>query len=323
MRKAQRSLVGALGLCLVLSGWGWAATTFPDRPITLIAPNPPGGTNDIQGRALAEAAKKFLPVPITIVNRPGGGGAVGISEVVQARPNGYTLAVGGLSPCVLIPLTAKLPYTGPGDFQPVIKLANIPLVLAAQAQSAWKTLPELLSHAKANPGKIRVGTAGISSLHHLHLETLKGKAGVDMTHVPFAGGAESTTALLGGHIEAVILPPSVIVGHVKAGKVRMLGVFDEKRHPMAPEVPTFREMGFDITQGNYALILAPKKTPEPVVTILHDALKKAIETDFFKKFAEEHGYLISYKGPEDLAKELEHDFAVFGEILKKLGLRKD
>ena len=276
------TLVVAIGLCLLLWNGGWAATTFPDRPITLIAPNPPGGTNDIQGRALAEAAKKFLPVPITIVNRPGGGGAVGISEVVQARPNGYTLAVGGLSPCVLIPLTAKLPYTGPGDFQPVIKLANIPLVLAAQAQSAWKCMPELLSHAKANPGKIRVGTAGISSLHHLHLETLKGKAGVDMTHVPFAGGAESTTALLGGHIEAVILPPSVIVGHVKAGKVRMLGVFDEKRHPMAPEVPTFREMGFDITQGNYALILAPKKTPEPVVTILHDALKNAASSCFLE-----------------------------------------
>lgn len=322
MRRTQQILVGALGLCLLLWSGGWAAT-FPDRAITLIAPNPPGGNTDIQGRALAEAAKKFLPVPITIVNRPGGGGAVGISEVVQARPNGYTLGIGALSQCILVPLTAKVPYKGPADFQPVIKLANTPLVLAVQAQSPWKTMPELLSHAKANPGKIRVGTAGIGSLHHLHLENLKGKAGVDMTHVPFAGGAESTAALLGAHIEAVILPPSVVVGHVKAGKVRMLGVFDEKRHPMAPEVPTFREMGFDITQGLYALILAPLKTPEPIVTILHDALKKAIETDFFRKFAEEYGYLIAYKGPDDLAKELAHDFAVLGEMVKKAGLRKE
>jgi tripartite-type tricarboxylate transporter receptor subunit TctC len=323
MGRTQQILIGALGLCLLLGSGGWAATSYPDRPITLIVPNPPGGTNDIQGRALAEAAKKFLPSPITIVNRPGGGGAVGISEAVQARPNGYTLAVGGLSSCILIPLTAKVPYKGPADFQPVIKIANIPLVLAVQAQSSWKTMPELLSHAKTSPGKIRAGTAGIGSLHHLHLENLKGKAGVDMTHVPFAGGAESTTALLGGHIEAVILPPSVVVGHVKAGKIRILGIFDEKRHPMAPEVPTFREMGYDITQGNYALILVPKKTPEPVVTVLHDALKKAIETDFFRKFAEEHGYLISSRGLGDLAKELEHDFAVFGEMVKKLGLRKD
>jgi tripartite-type tricarboxylate transporter receptor subunit TctC len=323
MREATKILAGALGLCLALCGGGWAATTFPDRPITLIAPNPPGGNTDIQGRALAEAAKKFLPVPITIVNRPGGGGAVGISEVIQARPNGYTLAIGALSQCILVPLTSKVPYRGPADFQPVIKLANTPLVLAVQAKSPWQTVKELLGHAKANPGKIRVGTAGIGTLHHLHLESLKANAGVDMTHVPFAGGAESTTALLGGHIEAVILPPSVVVGHVRAGKVRMMGVFDEKRHPVAPDVPTFRETGYDITQGMYALILAPKKTPEPVVATLHDALKKAIETDFFRKFAEEHGYLISYMGPGDLAKELERDSAVLGEMVKKLGLRKD
>ncbi len=323
MKGKRLFWVWSIGLSLLVVGSGFAAATFPERPINLIAPNPPGGNTDLQCRALAEAAKKFLPAPITIVNRPGGGGSVGMAEAIQAKPNGYTIGMASPSNTLLIPLISKVPFkAGVSDFRPVIKLIKAPVVFVVLDKAPWKSIADVVAYGKAHSGQVRVGTPGIGTFHHINLEMLKKMAKVDLTHVPFAGGAESITALLGEHIEAVIIPPSVVVDHVKAGKVRVLGNFDEKRHPLFPEAPTFREAGYDITQATYSFIIVAKGTPDPIVNILHDALKKAIETEFFKKFAEEGGYLIDYKGPAELKQELERDFVSFQGIIDKLNLKK-
>lgn len=323
MQPVSRSLVLVLVvvLALLVGACAPAGTKFPERPISLIVPNPPGGTTDLICRALSEAAKPYLPQPLTVVNRPGGAGTVGITEAIQAKPDGYTLAIGGVSTTMLQPHLSKLAYNGPEDYAPVIKLVSSPLVLAVRAEESWGSLKEMLDAAKANPGKLRVGTAGVGSLHHMHLEALKEKAGVNMSHVPFAGGAESSAALLGGHIEGVIIPFSVIAGHVKAGKLKLLVAFEEKRNPLYSDIPTAREAGFDITQGLYHYILTAKGTPDQVVQILHDGMKKAIETESFKKFAHDNGYVMDYKGPADLKRELEHDFTLFGDMVKKLNIK--
>jgi tripartite-type tricarboxylate transporter receptor subunit TctC len=312
----------AVLLGFLVCGWSHAAPAYPDRPITLVSPNPPGGTTDLQARALAQAAKNFLPSPIIIVNRPGGSGAVGIFEVIQSKPNGYMIVIAGSSQVNVVPHTLKTPYKGPEDYTPVMKLTKSLFIFGVQASSQWKTIKELVDYAKANPGKIRTAVPGLGSLQHISLETLKEQARVDLTAVPFAGGAECLTALLGGHVESLIVPPSVVVGQVKAGKVRVLGTFDENRHPLFPETPTLSEAGYDIPVRVYHVIIAAKNTPREIVNILQEALKKSIESESFRKFAEQNGYLIDYKGPDDVKRELERDYAFFGTMLKKLDFLK-
>ncbi len=313
----------AVMLVVVLGGPALGATKYPERAVTVIVPNPPGGVNDLTGRALVEAAKPHFPQPFTIVNRPGGGGAVGTAEALLAKPDGYTLACTSAGATLLIPHVLKTTFKGPDTYTPILKLTNAPLVFAVQAEKPWSTVKDFIDYAKTKQGDVRIGSPGIGTPHHINLEVLKGKAGVEMRHVPFSGGAESSAALLGGHVEAVIIPPSPIVGHVKAGKLKVLGIFEEKRNPFLPDVATFREAGYDITLGEYQFILAPKGTPEYVVTALHDAFKKALGAESFKKFTLGAGYVIDYKGPDDLRKVMQQDYDFYGRMVQKLNLKKD
>jgi tripartite-type tricarboxylate transporter receptor subunit TctC len=300
-----------------------SAGTYPERAVTCIVPNPPGGLNDLTFRALLEAAKPYFPQPLTIVNRAGAGGAVGTAEALLAKPDGYTLACTSAGAAILLAHVLKTTYKGPETYAPILKLTNAPLMFAVQAEKPWSTVKDFIDHAKANPGKVRVGSPGIGTPHHITLEVLKEKTGANMLHVPFSGGGESSAALLGGHVEAIIIPPSPIVGHLKAGKLKVLGTFEEKHNPLLPDVPTFREVGYDLTLGEYQFILAPKGTPEHILTILHDAFKKALETESFKAFAQRAGYVIDYKGPDDLRKVMQQDYDFYGRMVEKLNLKKE
>jgi len=323
MRSIRWLLIFVILLVALAGGSVFGATKYPERAVTVIVPNPPGGLNDLTARALVEAAKPFFPQPLTILNRPGGGGAVGLTEMLQGKPDGYTLALTAAGTTLLLPHMIKTTYKGPEDYVPVMKLTNAPLMFAVQAEKPWNAMKDFLDYARANPGKLRVGSPGIGTPHHISLEVLKEKAGVNLVHVPFTGGGESSAALLGGHIQGVVIPPSPIAGHVKAGKLKVLGTFEEKRNPLLPDVPTFREVGYDITLGEYQFILAPKGTPEHVVTALNDALKKGLEAESFKKFSQTSGLVIDYKGPADLKKVMQQDYDFYGQMVQKLNLKKD
>lgn len=322
MRTISWLLVLAVLLSVVLGGCATAAPKYPEKAVNVIVPNPPGGVNDITARALAEAIKPYFSQPWNIVNRAGGGGSIGMTELVQAKPDGYTISVGASNATLIQPNMTNLVYKGPDDYIPVIKLTNTPIVFAVLADRPWQNLKDVLDYAKANPGKFRVGSPGIGTPHHMDLEILREKTGVNLVHVPFSGGGESSTALLGGHIEGVNIPPSVILGQVKAGKIRLIATFEEKRNPVYPDVPTFKELGYDIAMGEFQLIVVPKGTPDGVVQALHDAVKKALEADSFKKYAAEGAYVIDYKGPADLKKQMENDFVFYGEIVQKLNLKQ-
>jgi tripartite-type tricarboxylate transporter receptor subunit TctC len=321
MRDVRCLLVLSI-LLVALAGNSALGATYPERAVMVIVPNPPGGLNDLTGRALVEAAKPHFPQPFTIVNRPGAGGAVGFTEMLQARPDGYTTTFTSSGTSLLLPHVIKTAYKGPDDYVPVLKTNNVSLLFAVQAEKPWNVMKDFLDYAKANPGKARVGSPGIGTPHHISLEVLKEKAGANMVHVPFAGGGESSAALLGGHIEGVVIPFSPIAGHVKAGKLKVLATFEEKRNPVMPDVPTFREIGYDITLGEYQFLLAPKGTPEHVVSILNDALRKALEAESFKKFTLGVGYVIDYKGPVDLKKVMQQDYDFFGEMVRKLNIQQ-
>jgi len=292
---------------------------YPEKAVTLICVFPAGGAMDMTARALSEAAKKYFPKPMAVVNRPGAAGTIGTAETIQARPDGYTIGISAVAVLTVQPHRTKLPYGSPEDYTAIIKLVNLPVCLTVKNDAPWKTIQDFIAHAKANPGKLRVGHPGIGTIPHLDAEQLKIMANVDITAVPFAGGAESVPALLGGHVEAISQHPGEVLPQVQAGKARVLAVFEEKRNPLFPQAPTLREIGHDIIMGVYYLILGPKGLAPDIVATLHEALKKAMEDPLFRKPMEAKGFDISYEGPGDLKARLKKDYeqnAKLVEIVK-------
>jgi len=293
---------------------------YPEKPVTMICVFPAGGAMDMTARALSEAAKKYFPKPFAVVNRPGAAGTIGTAEAIQAKPDGYTIGITAVAVLTVQPHRTKLPFGPPEDYTPIIKLVNQPVVLAVKQDSPWKTIQEFLEYGKANPGKLRVGCPGIGTIPMLDAEQLKMMSRVDLTTVPFAGGAESVPAMLGGHIEAVSQHPSEVMAHVKAGKARVLLVFEEKRNVLFPDAPTAKELGYDIIMGVYYLLIGPKGLSPQTVTLIHDAAKKSMEDPIFIKPMETRGFDISYDGPQDLKKRLVRDYegnAKFADLLKE------
>lgn len=306
------------GLPLVSS----AAADYPEKTVTMICGFPAGGGLDVTARAITEATKKYLSKPIVVVNRAGGAGSIGVAEVVAAKPDGYTIGIAAVASLAVVPHQSKLPYGPPSDYSPILNLVNIPICLSVKADSPWKNAQELIAFARANPGKLRVGLAGgLGTLFHLNVEQLKALAKIDLTTVPFAGAAESVPALLGGHVDADCHTVSEILPHVKAGKARVLGVFEEQRNPLFPDAPAFKELGYDITLAAYYLVFAPKSLPPPVFNTLHDAFKKGMEEPVFTGVIREKGYEVQYLGPQDITARLMKDYESNRKLVDALDLK--
>jgi tripartite-type tricarboxylate transporter receptor subunit TctC len=300
-----------------------SAAAYPEKPVTLLCGFPAGGSLDVTGRAIAEAAKSHFPKPIAVVNRPGATGSIAVAEVVRAKPDGYTLGIAAVASLTVVPHRTKLPYGSPDDYLPIIKLVNLPICMSVRSDAPWKNLEELIADAKKRPGKIRAGLAGgLGTLFHLNLEQFKSLAKVDLTPVPFAGGAESVPALLGGHVGVDVHTVHEILPHVQAGKARVLGVFEEKRNPLFPNAPTFREAGYDITMGAYYLIFGPKDLPPQVLSTIHDSMKKSMEDPSFSKALKESGFEISYEGPQEIKARLTRDYEKSKKLVESLNLKE-
>ena len=291
---------------------------YPEKPITMIVPFGAGGPSDQLARTLAEHLKEHLPQPVVIVNREGGGGSVGAAELVRAKPDGYTIGLPYETIMTLQPHLTDVPYKGPEDYIAVMELVNTPLVLAIRADVPWQTVDEFVEYAKAHPGEIRVATAGLGSGSHIAVEKLKAAAGIELTTVPFASGSEEVAALLGGHVEAASVNPPVVLGQVQAGQARILATFEEERNPLLPDVPTFREEGVDAVHGNNYLLVLPKGSPEVAVKTLHDAFKKVLDSQGFVEWAQQNGFVISYKDTAQVQELLKQSYEFYGELAKKV-----
>lgn len=311
-------LVPVLLLALVAP----AAAEYPDRPVTAIVGYPAGGLADLVLRAVVEGMKKRFPKGIAVVNRPGAGGSIGASEMAQAKPDGYTFGLTPLSTLVIHPQLNDLPYKTPDDYTPVINVVSYYPLLAVRQDAPWKTAQEFLAAAKASPGKLRVGTPGEGTSSHLNLEELKRLAGVDLTHVPFAGWGESSPALLGNHIEAVVAQPGEVRPQVDAKRMRILGVFQPKRSAFFPDVPTWKEVGHEVANGVWFLLMVPKGTPPEAVRSLHEAAKAAMEDAAFVSFAKARAIDVDYRPGEKVRADLWQEYRVHTEILKRLGMLK-
>ncbi|HQY47250.1 MAG TPA: tripartite tricarboxylate transporter substrate binding protein, partial [Usitatibacteraceae bacterium] len=295
-KRIWAAIATALGL---LAGAG-ASAAYPEKPIQLIVPYGAGGSTDLLARAVAQVAPKYFPQPVVVVNKGGGGGIPGRVEVVRAKPDGYTLLFGwGSGEDLVVPHQRKLPYDLFTDFETVCRLSIHSIALAVPASSPHKTLADLVKAAK---GKEYV-TASVSTKGASVDVTflLFGKAaGIKVNTIPGAGGADAITKLVGGHVDFGGGHPSEILPHMKAGRLRALAVALENRDGSIPDVPTFKEQGFDVvTAGSVKGVAAPKGTPKEVIAYLEKKFQEIANDAEFRKIMGDLGQPVDYMNAAD------------------------
>ena len=276
----------------------------------------------ITARALSEGIKKKYPKGVAIVSRPGGGGSLALAELVQTKPDGYTIILAPLSTMVIHPQINDLPYKTPDDYEPIINVVAFSSLLVVKPDSPWKTIQEFIGAARANPGKFRVGSPGEGTQSHLNLEELKRQAGIDVTHVPFSGWGESSPALLGGHIEALVAQPGEVKPLVDGNKMRVLMVFQAQRHPAFPGAPSTKDMGWNPLSGVFFTFVAPKGTPGPAQKYIHDAVKGAMDDPQFVNTIKQRVIEIDYRSGDALRADIWKEYKIQAELLTRLGMIK-
>ena len=317
MIRVVFSALFALGVALP------CAAQYPDRPLTLLAGFPPGGLVDIVTRVVAEGMKPKFPYGIAVVNKPGAGGAVAVSELVQARPDGYTVLLTPQSSLVIAPqMNRNLNYQHPDEYDPVINVIAYYPLLVVNAGARWKTIQEFVADGKANPGKLRVGTPGEGTASHLNLEEFIFRTGAKLTPVPYAGWGQSSPALLGEHIEAVVAQPGEAKPMVDGKRMRALVMFQHTRHAAFPDTPTAKEAGWDVANGVWYLLVVPKGTHASIVKQIHDAAKAVVDDPAFAKTMTARGVDVDYRAGEPLRADLWREYKLNTEILKRIGLIK-
>jgi tripartite-type tricarboxylate transporter receptor subunit TctC len=296
------------------------AADYPQKSITLVIPHPPGGSTDIVGRDLAENLRGQLGQPVVIVNK--NSPQVGLTEVVQARPDGYTLGYVHSNYLTLTPLQTDLPFKGPQDMSIIATAHTTHLMLAVSPDSPWKTTTDLLEASKAAPGKIRVAGSALGSIDNVNYLELSELGKAQLTYVPFSGGGPSLAGFLGGHVEALTVTPIAIKPHVDAGKARILGVFSPKRIEMMPDVPTMKEQGFDVSYAFVGVLFGPKGLPDKVKSTLAQAVKKVLEDPNYANAQRTKGFEIAYVSSNDLAKQLITEHEKMKVLVEKFNLKQ-
>jgi len=304
----------------------FAQDAFPSRPITMIVPFPPGGVADITARPTSAAMEKILKQPVVITNRPGAGGAVGNAALANAKPDGYTILM-ALSSITVIPaadtLFGRKPAYSLDQFMPIALISADPTLLVVHPSLPVKSLKELVALARSKPGQMSFSSSGIYGALHMPMEMFLHAAKLKMRHVPTSGGGPAITALLGGHVEMTAGGPAAISGHVKAGKMRPIVGWGAKRHEAYPQIPTFKELGYDIEYYIWAGMFAPRGTPEPVMKVLRDVARKVVDDPDFKSTMAKVNSPIQYMDAPEFSKYWEADGKRLAALVKVVGKVED
>lgn len=300
-----------------------AQEKFPTRAVQMVSPFPPGGTVDLHARAIAPILERYLKQPVVVVTKTGAAGAVGIQFVAVAKPDGHTLLM-GLPSVSILPqvdhLFARPPAFTRDQLAPLALLSADPTVLAVRAQSPFKTVADLLAEAKRRPGQLTHGSGGVYAVSHLPMEMLKHAAGdVQMRHVPFTGGGPAMTALLGGHIDALVTAVSVAVPQVKAGAIRVLGSWGARRVAALPDVPPLKELGYDVEFYLWVGMFAPKETPPPVMRVLREAVRNTVNDPDFKAAMAKLETPIDYRDADEFQKFWDQEYKAIGDAIGRVG----
>ncbi len=299
------------------------AQDYPKGPISLIIPLAPGDATDTSARAMAENVSRELKVPIVPVNRPGAGGSLGVELLTKAKPDGYTLILANNASLVfrsiLDPKSAN--YNPLTDLTPLGLAMRSPSIFAVRGDAPYKNFRELVEYAKTNPGKIRVGTAGVGSVGEFCIHTINSVTGAGLLPVPFTGASPGVTALLGGHIEGIVLALGTMTAHLRSGTLR--GIVLSSKYPDFPDIPTMAELGYsEPLFGVWVAYFGPAGLPAEVTSKLVPALEQAIKSPDIAAKLKPLGILTDYSPPEKLLAEIRAEHARVSNIAKKSGLVK-
>jgi len=318
MRK--RTWVVLVVALAVLAAAGSAMAAYPDKPIQLIVPYSAGGSTDVLARAISQVSPKHFPQPLVVVNKPGGGAIPGRLEVVKSRPDGYTLLFGwGSGEDLVVPHQRALPYDLFKDFETVCRMSVHSIVLAVPANSPYKTLADLVKAGKSKEMIASVSTKGGSV--DITYQLFAKAAGIKITTVPGAGGADAITSLVGGHVDFGGGHPSEVLPHIKAGRIRGLAVAFEKRDPSVADIPTFKEQGYDVvTAGSVKGVAVPKATPKEIVSYLEKKFKEIADDAEFQKIMKDIGQPVMYQTAEEYKVWFKQAYDQFGSLVKSLGI---
>jgi tripartite-type tricarboxylate transporter receptor subunit TctC len=326
MRMAHKLLILGFGFVAVAVAIGASAQTPAGdrRPTTLVVPIAAGGGVDVIARIFAAKLAERLNQPWVVENRPGAGGLVGLDSVAKAAPDGRTMAMFETSAVLQKWLHKDVPFDVIADFAPVAQLATTPLFLFANPSLPVANVKELIAYAKANPGKLTVGTPGIGTPHHLAAAILNATAGIDITHVPYKGTAPALNDLLGGQIPLIWATPNVVIQYVEAGKVKPLAVGSLERVAILPNVPTLDESGasgFDVSV--WFGIAVPAKTPQDVILRVSTAVAEIERMPDVRQKMAPLGYDLSYADSWRFGDKIAADYGRYGKVIRDAGIKPD
>lgn len=302
-----------------------AQSDYPNKPIRLIVAFPAGGSTDIVGRIVAQKLSERLGQAIVVENRGGAGGTIGTDAAAKAAPDGYTLTLGTTSTMAVAPgAYSKLGYDSVKSFSPISLVAVTPYLLVVNPELPAKSLAELVTLAKSQPGKLNFASAGNGSTTQLAMEMLNDVTGMKMTHVPYKGNADADLAILSNQVQVLFGSMPALLQHAKQNKLRALAVGTGKRSPALPEVPTVAELGYPGFEAALWLgVLAPAGTPKPIIDRLNKELVAIAATPDFKAAMDKNGADATSNSPEQFASLIQNEVSKYGAITKKLGIKLD
>ena len=312
----------AMGCALLLCGGGAAAQGYPEKPVTMVAPFPAGGSVDLVARAVAQQMGEIWKQPVIVSNRPGASGNIGTEAVVRAAPDGYTLLMGTTALSSSPAVYSKLPYDVQRDLAPVSLVVRMTNILVVHPSLPVRSIKELLALAKARPGALNSASAGVGSSNHLALVMFNMLSGANIAHIPYKGAAPAVTDVIGGHAHMTFAPIAAVVSPIKSGKMRALAVTAAGRSALFPALPTIAEAGvpgYDASGWN--ALLAPRATPRDIVLKVNQTLVGSLNSQKVREILVASGAEAIGNSPEDFARFLQREMAKWGKVVRAAGIK--
>lgn len=323
MKRIGLKILAAASMCLA-AGAAYAmdaAVKYPEKLVRIVVPYAPGGFNDTLGRLFARRLQEAWGQPVVVENKGGAGTIVGTEMVARSLPDGYTLLINGFPLILNQYLHQKLPYDTAKDFVPVIAGAQSRNLLVVRADSPISSMADLVARAKASPGRFNYASAGNGSSNHVTMEYFKNETGIELTQIPYKGSAPMITDLLGGQVDVMFDNVPHVLPHVKAGKMRALAITSKDRSPLAPEVPTVAEQGYQNFEVAVPYgLFAPAGTPKEIVAKINAELQKAIASEEFQKIFAQQGVETLGGSPEDFQRFFREQMDKWSRVVKSTGI---
>jgi len=321
----RRILLQAVGAGSLFSPLAFAQDKYPSKPIMFVCPYAAGGNADQRSRQIGRYLSTALGQPVIVDTKPGAGGNIGTEAIARAKPDGYTIGMGNFAPLAVNPTMFKQMKFDPAkDLAPICLIERGPLVLMVNPNSPYKSVKEVIAAAKAKPGKLSFASGGLGGSHHLSAELFKSIAGVDITHVPYKGGAPATVDLMGGQVDMMFEQMYSAAPSIRAGKLRALAITSKTRSPLFPELPTMIEAGvpgFEVQ--NWQGLVAPAGTPPALIKVLNETCNKALQDPAIREQMLSQGNEIGGGTPEQFAALIKSESARWGKLVKEANIKPE